>query len=803
MSLISGAIIGLAYMLGLLTSNLLGQVYGVPIAGIASLAIGLGAAIVWPRNWRKWVKPESLLFAGFLGFFGAVYLQFRLPQPDTNDVSYYAPDIQEKPALVAVRGRVITTPKLTRSGKVSFLFHAEQISELFDQSDVDTVTIATVASTGQNTQGRLYTTLPLLQGTGLYPGQSLVAIGNLYRPKTATNPGGFDFQAYLFRQGTFAGLSAQRSLLTDNQPAWGWWQIRRRIIRSQAEGLGSPAGPLVSSMVLGGRVVDLPPDVRDRFAGLGLAHTLAASGFHVSLVLGLVLALARNLSPRQQATIGAGALLLFLGMTGIQPSVLRAVIMGGGALIALAQERKVKPLGTLILAACLLLLFNPLWIWDLGFQLSFLATLGLLVTVPRLTNWLDWLPQSISTALAVPIAAYFWTIPLQLYVFGVLSPYSILLNLLATPLVTLISIGGIFTGMIALIHSGAGSFAASSLTLPVQGLVELVNGFSRLPGSTIAVGTLSLFQVALLYGLLGVAHLDLGRWFSPPKRGSQRDQVNPWQPVIWAGMGVGLGLALLPAWFLAYRSFQFTVLVTSDDPILVIRYQGAVGLVNSGGERTTNLTLKPFLRQQGINHIDWAIATRDRDYSHRGWLQLLDSVPIRQLLIAPAEQPAGKLAGAVPAPAQEEALTPVLITALDEIQSPHETLATGQVLQQRNLQIQVLQAQPVVLHLRLGDQTWLYLEKLDPESQKRLVQLPNLPQADTLWWSGHALLPELIQAVQPQVAIASAWSLTPETIAQFHQAGVTLYWTGRDGAVQWTPHSHFQTVLSSENPVGF
>jgi competence protein ComEC len=85
--------------------------------------------------------------------------------------------------------------------------------------------------------------------------------------------------------------------------------------------------------------------------------------------------------------------------------------MGCGALIGLVVQRKRKPLNSLLIAATLLLLFNPVWIWDIGFELSFLATLGLMVTVQPLIKRLDWLPPAIASLVAVPITASIWTLP--------------------------------------------------------------------------------------------------------------------------------------------------------------------------------------------------------------------------------------------------------------------------------------------------------------------------------------------------------------------------------------------------------
>ncbi|MCZ0902100.1 ComEC/Rec2 family competence protein, partial [Microcoleus sp. HI-ES] len=96
-----------------------------------------------------------------------------------------------------------------------------------------------------------------------------------------------------------------------------------------------------------------------------------------------------------------------------------AALMGFGTLFALVLNRQVKPLGLLLIAATILLLVNPLWIWDLGFQLSFLATLGLIVTTPPLMAKLDWMPPAIASIVVVPIAASVWVLPLLLYVFSV------------------------------------------------------------------------------------------------------------------------------------------------------------------------------------------------------------------------------------------------------------------------------------------------------------------------------------------------------------------------------------------------
>jgi len=112
---------------------------------------------------------------------------------------------------------------------------------------------------------------------------------------------------------------------------------------------------------------------------------------------------------------------------------MRAILMGIGALIGLLYNRQVNSLGSLLLAATILLLWQPLWIWDLGFQLSFLATLGLIITVPLLKNKIDYFPNLIAEPIAISLAATLWTMPLLMFTFNSIALYNIPLILSQLP----------------------------------------------------------------------------------------------------------------------------------------------------------------------------------------------------------------------------------------------------------------------------------------------------------------------------------------------------------------------------------
>ncbi|MEO0948598.1 MAG: ComEC/Rec2 family competence protein [Cyanobacteria bacterium J06641_5] len=477
----------LAFGVGLVTSWAL----GLPTAAALNVALAMGfflvaggiAALILPQRWLDGPDARGWLALGLVAAVAVAYLQLRLPRPTETDVSQLIAG-NSSSEQVRIWGTVQSSPSLTASNKVRFWLRANRTHD------------------GRSVGGKLYVTTSLLQGTGVYPGQTVAIAGWLYQPQTPKNPGAFNFRTYLSRQGTFAGFNAETIEPVGEGPPWGWWQLRRRIVKAFVRGLGSPAGQLVGSIALGRRAVDLPPDVRELFVRGGLAHILAASGFHVSLLLNSVGTLTQEFRPRARLAVSLGSLLLYVGLTGISPSVARAAIMGAAGAIAQQRDRQVNSVGALLLAAAALLAIQPLWIADLGFQLSFLATLGLLATAPTVAGWFACFPKFLAGAIAVPIAVLPWVLPLQLWTFGIFPPYSIAVNILTVLLVIIVSLGGMLAALVALLFPPAGSAAAGLLFHPTQALMGIVTWCDRLPGSSFALGRITWWQLGALYGAI-------------------------------------------------------------------------------------------------------------------------------------------------------------------------------------------------------------------------------------------------------------------------------------------------------------
>ncbi len=617
-------------------------------------------------TWPFWVM------AGILGVAASPYLYLRTPRPAATDIRWLAPR-----AEIVVQGTVIEV-----SGEAS-------------------QNVLLQLTSGQP-RGRVAIRAPI--APRLVGGEQVRVTGSLARPQQPVNPQAFDFRRHLERQGVFAVLTARQvEVVSRPRPNWLIW-IRGHILKVHQHHLGSEPGALFSSLIIGSDAVDLPKDLQERYRSVGLAHLLAASGAQVSLILGVCAALLSKARPTVQVALSAAVLGLFVCLAGASPSILRAALMGAVSLFALAASRKVQPLSALLLVAFGLLLYNPLWIFDLGFAFSFLATMGLIVTAPALTERLDALPTAIAGGLAVSVAASLWTLPLQLMTFGQWSPPGLLLNLLAMPAIEVLTIGGLFASTAALISPDLAGLIDLPLGAVLSVLDLLVRRVSEWSFSVLTPGVLLPVQAVLLYGLLVASHWQIPR-----------------TPILMSAVAV-----LFAPGLLSVPEVTLTVLANGRSEIVVIESRHRTFVLNGGSEGAVEHVLAPYLERRGRLVLDGAITLGSRLPETGGLGRLLAMTTVERLYDAVAP----------PWPRSYEQVLAQLVGTTYHRLAPEDIIELSP-----HARLRVLSTEPAVLLLEVFDERLLLIGNLTRTEQDWLLQSQQhrLKNPHWLWTSSRQL----------------------------------------------------------------
>lgn len=280
-------------------------------------------------------------------------------------------------------------------------------------------------------------------------GQRMALEAALARPEEAGNWGAFDYRAYLYRlrihwTGETRGVDGIEVEEGSRRTA-AWWLGRIDQARADLSGRIDALFPeaqqgLMKSLLIGDRT-DLPPRTERLFTHAGLAHILAVSGSNVGIFVGVVLFMLRwtRISRETSLIVCMSLIPLFMLLTGAEPPVVRAGLMAMAGLELARRNRLKDGLDLLGLSAVIMTAWDPYLVLNIGFQLSFLITLGLIVGVPYLYGLLPIRSRPLRAAVAVTLVAQIVSFPLTIHYFNSFSWLSLPANLLLAPALGMLS----------------------------------------------------------------------------------------------------------------------------------------------------------------------------------------------------------------------------------------------------------------------------------------------------------------------------------------------------------------------------
>jgi competence protein ComEC len=388
-----------------------------------------------------------------------------------------------------------------------------------------TVRLDHVLGGAGQTTSRLRIQATVYGPTPVHYGDLVVLSGEVITPPRFDQ---FDYRTYLAGQGIAGVMPSARLVRVTSHPGDPihtiLYAVRHALIDTVDRALPEPQAALLLGVVFGYRAA-LPTALEQQMIASGLVHIVVASGLNVALLARLVQQALGRTWPRGAAVTALTAIIGYALLSGASPAALRATLMGGLVILAGMIHRQSHVFVALALAAGVLLGIKPSLVRDVGFQLSFAATLGIVIWADPLTTLLRWLPGPLREALAATLAAQAMTWPLLLAEVHRLSLIAPLSNLLVVPLVPFMMVAGAIGATAGCVLPLAGWLplqAAGAVASWFQGVIEVTGSLPLAAITTPYFPTRWLAAAAVLNtGVL--ATIKLRRFF--------------WRRKVWLALG--------------------------------------------------------------------------------------------------------------------------------------------------------------------------------------------------------------------------------------------------------------------------
>ncbi len=487
-------------------------------------------------------------------------------------------------------------------------------------------------------------------------GATLSLSGELLSPDTLNST---DYAAYLARQGIHSVMRYPIISVQDEAGGSAWRRallaVRERGRAAIRAALPEPQASLLTGILLGDDS-GLPRALVDDFRATGMTHIIAISGFNIALIIALLDRLAAPLLPRRTgAVVIAAFIMIYTLLVGASASVVRAALMGITYLVGLRlMGRPTLALAGLFSAAFLMTLWNPLTLWDVGFQLSLSATLGLLLFGEawsrRLRHGAAGLPpavrrpatQLLGEGVVITLAAQVLTVPLLVYHFGALSLASLPANFLVLPAQPAVMLTGGLTLLAGLALPAAGRLVGLPAWLFLSYTIGVIERLARVPMASVPL-RLPAGGLLAVYAVMAV--LAAAAATSQPQRRTavERLRANPRRNAALGGLAVVVLLA--GAWWLQRPDGRLHVAfldVGQGDATLIQSPDGRQVLIDGG--RYPSVVLDELGEQMPFwDHLlDLVIATHPDDDHAAGLVAVVERYDVGGVMTngAAADDPA-------------------------------------------------------------------------------------------------------------------------------------------------------------------
>ncbi len=602
----------------------------------ANCSVFIGAIVTLLLSFfafKNFFPIKIILIWCFIFYFGIINTSLRIKETDEL--------VNIAPINATIYGQIFSIPQNKGENNTKFFFKVNKIeydgiTKTFDDEKV-------LVSLDSNENFKIY--------------DSYKIRGRLSLPFKAGNPSQFDYGNYLRNFNTYAVFYGRNPYSMHNLDIPCYEKInskltktekilqeinnyRENILSVHAKYLNSPNLEILGGIVFGDDAVTPPEDIKQSFINSGLLHILAASGMNVAFIYSFFFLILRFFRVPFKVNIGLCifTVLTYVFMTGLGASVVRAALMLLFVLIGKLIDRDANSISLLSFVAFLMLLYNPMYINDVGFQLSFVVTFGLLIMTPyilksknRILNW-------IIGTISIPIVAQLWVIPIQIYYFNNISAYSIFANIMSVPILSVISFSGFVSSLLSIIQPIA-NFICYWFDYILNPLITLIVNISdfwgKLPHASVQTTHPSLIQIIIYYLIL----LNLVAFWDK----NIREKFIKYLKCTLPSLIVILILSMisLPNHNLEITAFD----VGNADAFLIKTPNNKYIMIDTakngynGGKSQAEMLILKYFKDRGIKKLDSIVITHfDNDHCG-GALDLINGMNVNKIYVNSTNHP--------------------------------------------------------------------------------------------------------------------------------------------------------------------
>ena len=370
---------------------------------------------------------------------------------------------------------------------------------------IDTKTIQTMSGSIHTVQGRVLVTDKRMWPEFTY-GQEVTVFGTLEKPGLIDEK--FHYDNYLSRFGIYSVIyrgSITSKTQEGSSTFFGKLIETKTIFESQINSLyAEPYASFMAGLLTGSRR-GIPDEVMQSFNTTGLTHIIAISGYNITIIISIISGLLFWLPLKWRCIPAVTAIIVFTLFVGSSAAVVRASIMGILGLIALQLGRQSHARISVLWTMHFMLLSNPKLLWyDAGFQLSFLAVIGLMECATILDRWCSKLPQvlGIREGFQMTMAAQLSAVPIIVLIFGRLSIIAPIANIIVAPAIPLAMLFGFLGTICSFVFYFPGQLLAYIGWICLEWIIVWAKLLSKIPYSSIDIPNVHISIIILYYILL-------------------------------------------------------------------------------------------------------------------------------------------------------------------------------------------------------------------------------------------------------------------------------------------------------------